>query len=131
VGFLSRIRDARARWLAFYERRTHRDRGALRVVDGVLEIRGPKTEWEPFRREDVDIVEFFKRDMLTVDDICCDLFTIDGRSCRFDEEMPGWAEAVDWLEGLPGFYRDWRRAVVLPPMFECRTRVYVRGSPIY
>jgi len=76
-------------------------------------------------RETILAVEFFKRDMITVDDLCCDIY-VEGAVWRIDEELPGWNAALAWLEELPGFRKNWWDDVMQPPMAECRQVVFDR-----
>lgn len=105
--------------------------GVLTVSDEVLQA--TRLGEVVFRagRDAIARVEIFKREMITVDDICCDIFLEDGSAFRIDEEMQGWTEAIAWLEQLPGFRRDWWNDVVKPPMAECRQTVYVRAPQAY
>ena len=67
----------------------------------------------------VERVEFFKRDELTTDLICCEVVT-EARSQLFHEEMSDWTDLIAALEGLDGFRKDWFSQISKPPFEECR-----------
>ena len=79
----------------------------------------------PFPLADVERVEFYKRDELTTDLICCEVAAGDA-VYRANEESPGWAELVETLETLPGFESEWFAKVSQPPFEEARTVVFER-----
>jgi hypothetical protein len=56
--------------------------------------------------DDIDRVEFFKRDEITTDLICCEI-SANGSNWIYHEEMLGWDEHIDTLSILPGFAKDW------------------------
>ena len=72
-------------------------------------------------------VEFYKRDMLTVDDICCDVWVNNDLVWTFDEDMEGWQPLIEHLEQLPGFKTNWYAAVVNPPFVENRLTAWSAG----
>ena len=75
----------------------------------------------PFKSESVKIkwteierLEGFKRDRMTVDDICMTI-TWNGRKATFDEEMPGWGELQKKIrEHFPQVPSDWELEVMWP-----------------
>lgn len=76
---------------------------------------------------DVRGVSAYKRDAITTDLICCDIETASpkGPMVRtIHEEMSGFHEVMAKLEELPGFYRYWREAVILPPFAQNFTILY-------
>jgi hypothetical protein len=73
----------------------------------------------------IERVEFFKRDELTTDLICCE-FTAQGQSFFFHEEMRDWSDLISKLEGLDGFRKDWFSQVSQPPFDECRYIAFSR-----
>ena len=79
----------------------------------------------PFPLTDVERVEFFKRDELTTDLICCEVVAGDA-VCFAHEAGPGWADLVEALETLPGFDAEWFAKVSQPPFEERRTVVFER-----
>jgi hypothetical protein len=119
-ALLERLRR-RLRWWDTPDRR-----GALRIVDDVLEIYLGQDTRARIARGAVVAVDFYKRDMIGVDDICCQIQVDGGAVWRFDEEMPGWHDAVAWLERLPRFRRDWFKEVAFPAFETNLTRVYER-----
>ncbi|WP_293681892.1 hypothetical protein [uncultured Phenylobacterium sp.] len=105
------------------------DRGVLRISGDVLEaVDGQEVVVFRLDRASILAVEFFKRDMITVDDVCCDIYVEGGDCWRIDEELPGWDDAVEWLEALPGFRKNWRDDVIKPAFAECREVVFDRRS---
>lgn len=80
----------------------------------------------PFRLADVSRVEFYKRDELTTDLICCEVTA--GELVHFShEESPGWDAFVGALLDLPGFDREWFAKVSKPAFAECRTSAFERS----
>jgi len=71
-------------------------------------------------------VEFYKRDELTTDLICCDVQTTDG-TMRYHEEMPQWGVLLDQLRTLNGFRHDWFSIVSQPPFLESRVTAYEKS----
>lgn len=63
----------------------------------------------------VERVEFFKRDQITTDLICCRVTFGDDRWLEWDEDMPDWRGIVDLHERLPGFDCAWFAQVSQPP----------------
>jgi len=78
--------------------------------------------------ETVERVEFFKRDELTADLICCELMAA-GQIYFVHEEWYGWSGLIAKLEGLDGFRHDWFSRVSQPPFAECRFAAFVRAAP--
>lgn len=74
---------------------------------------------------EISRVEFFKRDEITTDLICCEI-TVGDSHFLFHEDMTGWELLLEHLARLPGFTADWRDSVVLPPFAECRTVAFSR-----
>jgi hypothetical protein len=80
----------------------------------------------PFRLPDVRRVEFYKRDELTTDLICCEVTV--GDVVHFShEEASDWGELVEALQALPKFDRSWFSRVGEPPFAECRTCAFERS----
>lgn len=79
----------------------------------------------PFRLADVSRVEFYKRDELTTDLICCDV-TVGETVYFLHEEAPGWDEAIDAFHALPGFDAEWFAKVSQPPFAESSTTAFER-----
>jgi hypothetical protein len=79
----------------------------------------------------IEIVTFFKRDELTTDLVCCEI-VLRGESgnisCFFHEEAPEWSEALTLIEQLPGFDKEWRNKVILPPYKENRAIAFRRQT---
>jgi hypothetical protein len=74
----------------------------------------------------VERVEFFKRDELTSDLICCEV-VVDGQLHFFHEEEIAWPDLIAQLEGLDGFRRDWFSQVSQPPFEERRFVAFERA----
>ena len=74
----------------------------------------------PFRLADVSRVEFYKRDELVSDLICCEV-TAGGVVHFSHEEDSGWGTLVEALQALPNFDRSWFSKVNKPAFAECRT----------
>ena len=64
---------------------------------------------------DVERVEFFKRNELTTDLICCTIVFGDGGKLFLHEEMPDWQNKIESLAELDGFDQDWFAKVSQPP----------------
>jgi hypothetical protein len=73
----------------------------------------------------VERVEFFKRDELTTDLLCCEV-TTDGHCFFFHEELSDWPELIAKLEGLKDFRKNWFSQVSQPPFEECRYVAFKR-----
>ncbi|RYY90393.1 MAG: hypothetical protein EOO15_02670 [Chitinophagaceae bacterium] len=77
----------------------------------------------------IEQVEFFKRDELTTDLVCCDI-VVNGQdgveTWSFHEEASNWGDVLKLVEQLPGFDADWRAKVIQPPLLENRTRAFLR-----
>lgn len=68
-----------------------------------------------FSLDSVERVEFFKRDRITTDLVCCQIGFADGRLLEWDEDMSDWRGIITSLEDLPGFDRNWFAKVSQPP----------------
>lgn len=79
----------------------------------------------PFRLAEVSRVDFYKRDELTTDLVCCEV-TAGGLVHFSHEESPSWDAFVGALQGLPDFDREWFAKVSQPPFAECRTCAFER-----
>jgi hypothetical protein len=79
----------------------------------------------PFRLAEVSRVEFYKRDELTTDLICCEV-TAGGEVHFSHEEERGWDAVVEALRALPGFDPDWFARVSQPPFDESRICAFER-----
>ncbi|MEB3415500.1 hypothetical protein VCJ71_05425 [Alteriqipengyuania sp. WL0013] len=70
-------------------------------------------------------VQFFKRDELTSDLVCCDIETEAGLFfCH--EEAPEWSEVLALVATLEGFDPDWREKVIQRAFEENRTTAFER-----
>jgi hypothetical protein len=79
----------------------------------------------PFPLADVSRVEFFKRDELTTDLICCEVTARD--AIHFShEEAADWRVLLEKLAELPGFRADWFGQVAQPPFAESRFVAFAR-----
>lgn len=108
--------------------RAYRKYGELVVAGDALERRRGQEVLARLLAPEIVRIEMYKVDLITTDDICCDIHLQDGAAHTFDEETPGWDAAIEWLESLPGFRRSWRNDVVLPPFAECRQVVFIRNG---
>ena len=74
-------------------------------------------------------VEFFKRDELTTDLLCCEILT-SGTKCNetwfFHEESTQWENVLALVNQLPNFDTKWREKVVHPVFAENRTTAFIR-----
>jgi len=68
-----------------------------------------------FSLDSVERVEFFKRDRVTTDLICCRVTFGGDHWLEWDEDMPDWRGMLALLERLPGFDRNWYSKVSQPP----------------
>lgn len=76
-------------------------------------------------------VEFFKRDELTTDLVCCEIVEDDKQGPKtwfFHEEASDWGDLLELVEQLPGFDSDWRGKVIQPAFAENRTIAFVRQA---
>lgn len=81
--------------------------------------------------DEVRAIVAYKLDELTTDLVCCDIVTgaADGEQIRtIHEELLGFDIAMKAFEVLPGFDRQWRDVVVLPPFATNRTVIYDRAA---
>ena len=125
---MSWLESLRGLWRR-YQAARNPPRTLLRVVDGVLEATAGAAVQFRISQEEIAAVELYKRDLITIDDVCAHIF-LDGEDVRWiSEDMDGWSDAIRWLETLPGFDLDWWPKVVQPPFLECRLRVYQRPEP--
>lgn len=114
---------------AAFDKRRHDDWfGDVHVVDDELERRRRGVVYWRIQREDVARLELYKIDLITTDDICCDIIFADGNRFTIDEELAGWHDALAWFESFPGFRNSWWQDVVKPPMAECRQVVFERKA---
>jgi len=79
----------------------------------------------PFRLAEVSRVEFYKRDELTTDLLCCEV-TAGGDVHFSHEEAEGWDDLLEGLRALPGFETDWFALVSQPPLEESRICAFER-----
>lgn len=86
----------------------------------------------PFLLSEVDRVEFFKRDEVTTDLICCEItFLGKGKTGGLifaHEEMPHWEELIRKLEFLGGFDVEWFSQISQPPFAENRYVAFQRAN---
>ena len=79
----------------------------------------------PFRLQDISRAEFYKRDELTSDLVCCEVTAADVLHFTH-EEAPDWTELVEALQALPGFDASWFAKVSQPPFEESRIIAFER-----
>ena len=117
AGWLSNVKE-RVRSL-----RKARPRAAWRLShdSSGLKVEPPAHENPPVHSSlpwnQVVAVRAFKKDMVSVDLICLQFETADGRRCLVHEEMVGWESLVEELpDYLPGFplYSTWWSRVAKP-----------------
>ncbi len=86
----------------------------------------------PFLLSEVERVEFFKRDEVTTDLICCEIALLPkgkiGGLIFAHEEMPHWEELIRKLEFLGGFDVEWFSHVSQPPFAENRYDAFQRAN---
>ena len=70
-------------------------------------------------------VDFYKRDEITSDLICCEVLA-GGRTWTFHEELVGWDLLLDHLGMLPDLRADWFAEVSQPPFGACETVAFCR-----
>lgn len=78
----------------------------------------------PWPWQAIDLVDAFKRDMLTTDCLCLHIQG-HGLSLEIDEDMDGFAPWLDRLETQLGISPEWRASVLFPP-FETRATALFR-----
>jgi len=79
-------------------------------------------------------VEFFKRDELTTDLLCCEILTsgAKGNETWFvHEESTQWENVLALVNQLPNFDLNWREKMVHPVFAENRTTAFTRQVRIY
>ena len=79
----------------------------------------------------VVLVSGYKRDLITIDQICLEVEFEDGARVGYHEDMPEWEELLERLPGLlPDFpaREEWYRDVVLPPFETCETLLWRRSE---
>ena len=82
-----------------------------------------KIKWTEIER-----LEGYKRDRMTVDDICMDV-TWNGWKATFSEEMPGWKELQKKVsEIFPDVTADWERKIMRTPFATTYTILYDRAD---
>ena len=98
------------------------------AVHGLREVLVPlTTNFETVRFDEVVAVVLYKRDLLTIDLICCDIVT-EGFVRTVNEDVPGFEVLIGRLEKLPGFDRGWRERVFFPAFAENRTIAFQRAN---
>lgn len=97
----------------------------LAVEDALLE----ETVWS-VRWDAIEEIVAFKRDMLTVDDLCLGFLPLGGRSYHVcDEDMPGWGEVNGALAARFGIrFEEWFAAVAHPPFAQNLTVLWRRAG---
>lgn len=86
-----------------------------------LQLGRAKIKWAEIER-----LEGYKRDRMTVDDICMDV-TWDGWKATFSEEMPGWKELQKEIRKIfPEVPADWERSILRTPFATTYTILYER-----
>ncbi len=86
----------------------------------------------PFQLAKVKRVEFYKRDGLTTDLICCDI-TVSGKGGAEEvifahEDLPHWDELIRKLEFLGGFDVEWFSQISQPAFAESRYVAFEKNS---
>jgi hypothetical protein len=76
----------------------------------------------------IERIEFYKRDRLTIDLICCDI-TLPGVTHSYHEEMAQWESLIESIQSLDGFRANWFTDVSQPPFAECRLTAYEKTRP--
>ena len=72
-------------------------------------------------------VQFYNREQVTTELICCELTLDDGGALFLHEDMHGWDDQMGRLATLPGFDADWFAKVAFPPFVTCHTIAFERA----
>ncbi|MDP3736152.1 MAG: hypothetical protein Q8R02_02105 [Hyphomonadaceae bacterium] len=95
-------------------------------------MRGAETLWR-VEFGAIARIECYKRDELTTDLICFDIWFDSGDQQQVvwvHEELPGWNDLAEGLKQLPGFDPDWHGKVFKLAFVENRTVVYERKQSV-
>jgi hypothetical protein len=63
--------------------------------------------------DSISTVTFYKKDLITVDLVCCEI-CIEDKVWTFHEEQSDWDMLINHLRQLPGFMHDWPSHVLIP-----------------
>lgn len=88
-----------------------------------------KLDLQKYNLDTVIKVEFFKRDELTTDLLCCEILisgTKGNETWFVHEESTQWDDVLALVSKLPDFDLSWREKVVLPAFSENRTTAFIR-----
>ena len=82
-----------------------------------------------FSYEDVVEISAYKIDQIMVDCVYCDITTQNTKMAlrSINEDMADFQDIMLRLSELPGFYKNWREAVILPPFEKNFTVIYRPG----
>ena len=90
----------------------------------------PRRPAETWRFDSVTRIAAYKRDLFTIDLICCDITISSGAGAEtrsVDEEMPGYDNLMSAFAAFPGFNRTWQSSVVKPAFVENLTTLFERA----
>ena len=109
VGIRRAPRSALRRTINYWRKRIEAiDKGTARISWGSIQK-----------------ITAFKRDLLTIDQICFYIEHANGDAIELDEEMIGWPQFVEEVSSrLPGFMKNWWNKVVQPAFAENATVIY-------
>ncbi|RWY54254.1 hypothetical protein [Mucilaginibacter gilvus] len=78
-----------------------------------------------YRWEDVDAIFGYKRDLITTDEICIDMFFKSGKSLILDESMPGWPKFTEMVSTVfTGITEDSIWNLAHPPFLTNHTLLF-------
>ena len=78
---------------------------------------------------DLQSVFGFKLDLLTIDEICLDLFFANGSCLRLSESLPGWSALLRHLSThFPSISPEWEWDVMQPPFATNMTLLFDRAG---
>lgn len=79
-----------------------------------------------FTPDQIDRVIFFKRDQITTDLICCEVY-VSGSVHFFHEECAQWPALLRSFAELKAFDGNWFEKVAKPPFQACETVAFIRA----
>lgn len=77
-----------------------------------------------FNWTEISSIEAYKRDMVTQDLICLDIYLSTGIILTLHEELKGYETFKTIMHQQLSLNKDWMLSVISPPFEECRTQVY-------
>jgi len=80
----------------------------------------------PVRWEEIAKIVAYKRDLITIDQLCLTIHLHDGTSFEVQEDIEGFWAWVDALEQQLGIGAQWREAVLKPVFAENKKVIFAR-----